>query len=152
MKDFYKNYTPELLKQIKKEKLKKEYINNIDEIHFNVIENILNKYDMRINLAQRIRKLDEYSILEKHFNEKHVRNKAKAKNKLTVYDYMANTRNYYTHLDKSKNIIGVNFLNAYNRIMEMIIIKEFLALIGFSKQEIDEIILEDQYLNLYNKM
>ena len=33
LKDFYKNYSPELLKQIKKEKLKKEYINNIDEIH-----------------------------------------------------------------------------------------------------------------------
>lgn len=152
LKKFYKEYYSELVKLIKKEDLKKEYIKNIEEIHSSVIDSVLNNYDMRINLAQRIKKLDEYLVLEKYFDEGHVKNKTKVKNKLTVYGCIANTRNYYTHLDKNKNIIDEKHMSAYNRIMEMIIIKEMLKIIGFSKNEVDKIILKNQYLNLYNEM
>lgn len=152
LKTFYKEYNSELLKKIKKEELKREYIKNIEKIHFCIIESVLKKYDMRISLAQRIKKLDEDLTLEKYFYDRHIKNKTRVKNKLTVYDYIANTRNYYTHLDKNQNIIGENYLNAYNRIMEMIIIKEMLKTIGLARDEVNKIILKDQYLKLYNQM
>lgn len=70
--NFYKKYEKELIDKFKKEEFRKEYIKNIDRIHNDVIESVIKKYDMRISLAQRIKKLDTDLRLEKYFNEKHV--------------------------------------------------------------------------------
>lgn len=145
--DFYKEYKEDLVKRLKKSEFKKKYINNIEEIHEEIANSIVYKYDMRIDLAKRIKDIDKKNQLKLKFDEKHF---TKIKDSYTVYDYMANTRNYYTHLDKSEYIIKDIYMPCYCRIMEKLFINELLNCIITDKKYIDERLIRDQYLTIYD--
>lgn len=145
---FYDNHNEELVSEMKQNNFKKEYIKNIKEIHNRIANELVYKYDYRIILSNRLNELDSSKILNKHFKASHIDN-LKNKN-LSIYDCLANTRNYYTHLGSNDNTVKIRFLSGYCRLLDKILIKEFLTLICNDIKQVSKIIDKDQYLNLYN--
>lgn len=146
--DFYKNYGKNLVNELKKNDFKKQYVKNIKDIHDEIANQIVYKYDNRTNLSIRIKDLDGQKKLEKHFQKKHIENLTR--DDLNIYDYLTKTRNYFTHLDKKENIISTDYLSGYCRLLEKVLIKSFLSLIINDKDQVGKIMDEDEYLNLYN--
>ncbi len=148
LEDFYKNHKKELEEKMKKNDFKKEYIKNIEKIHEDIASSIVYKYDNRVNLSKRIKDIDQNSILNKNFNkEKHC---TKIKSGCNIYDYLANTRNYYTHLDKDDYIIKDEYIPGYCRKLEKLFVNKLLNFIITDKKYIDEIIQKDRYLSVYD--
>lgn len=144
---FYKQHKKELEKELKENNFKKEYIKNIENIHENIANAIVYKYDNRITLSKRLKDIDQNFILNKNFNPKHC---TKTNNDYSIYDYLANTRNYYTHLDKGEYIIKDKYIPGYCRKLEKLFISKLLNLIIKDKKYVDEKIQKDIYLRLYD--
>lgn len=143
---FYKIHKQEILDSAKKSKFK-GYVDKIDEIHEEVANSIIYNYNNRIALADRIKSFDNDKELEKHFKPCHVK---RMQENLTVYNYIGNTRNYYTHLDKSKPIILDEYLSEYIRVLEKILIKEFFKIILDDNDFLQKCLKKDEYLNCYD--
>lgn len=144
---FYEQHKKELLEELKKSNFKKEYIKNIENIHEDIANAVVYKYDNRITLSKRLKDIDQNSILNKNFNLKHC---TKTKSNYNIYDYLANTRNYYTHLDKGEYIIKDKYIPGYCRKLEKLSVNKLLNLIIIDKKYIDEKIQLDIYLRLYD--
>ena len=148
IEDFYKKHKLELINNLKKSSFKKKYIDNIDEIHEEIANGLVYKYSHRVTLSKRIKDLDSDRGLIHHFENRHI---TKYKDTLTIYDYIANTRNYYTHLDNCKFILKNKYIPEYCRIMEKILIKEMLKFIIDDANYIDEKLKKDNYLTVYDE-
>lgn len=98
-------------------------------------------------MSKRLKDIDQNFILNKNFNLKHC---TKANNDYSIYDYLANTKNYYTHLDKGKYIIKDKYIPRYFRKLEKLFISKLLNLIIKDKKFVYEKIQKDIYLRLYD--
>ena len=147
LKKFYKKYKLELTRDLKKSDFKKKYIQDIETIHEEIANSMVYKYDNRVDLAKRIKDLDYNCELVKRFKTNHVTSIDYSK---TVYNYIANTRNYFTHLDKKKFIIKDIYIPGYNRILEKIFVGEILKLIISDNEYINKCLQRDPYLTLYD--
>lgn len=144
---FYAEHKKELIDSLKKSEFKKKYVNKIDEIHEEIANSIVHQYRTRIDLSKRINDLDVNDELISIFRENDVTSLHKSS---TVYDYIAYTRNYYTHLDKDKPIIKNIYFPKYNRILEKLFIKELLKIIIVDMDYINNVIKNDNYLTIYD--
>ena len=144
---FYGQHKKELEDELKKNNFKKEYIKNIENIHEDIANAIVYKYDNRITLSKRLKDIDQNFILNKHFKLKHC---TKINVNYSVYDYLANTRNYYTHLNNKKYIIKSEYIPGYCIKMEKLFVNKLLNSIITNKKYIDEKIQLDKYLGLYD--
>lgn len=147
MQKFYDENKISLEKAMKDNDFKKEYIQNIDNIHESVANAIVYRYDTRVNLASRIKKIDKNSIMTKRFEYKQCK---KENNNCNVYDYLANTRNYYTHLDTKDYILKDEYLPGYIRRLEKIFINNLLLLVTDDEKYIKDILSKDEYLSIYD--
>lgn len=147
LNDFYKKHKGELEKELKNNNFKKEYIKNIEKIHEDIANAIIYKYDNRITLSKRIKDIDQKLILKKNFNFKHCTRKNE---NYSIYDYLANTRNYYTHLDNGEYIIKDEYIPGYCRKLEKLFVNKLLNFIITDKKYIEERIRIDGYLRLYD--
>lgn len=98
-------------------------------------------------MSKRLKDIDQNFILNKNFNPKHC---TKTNNDYSIYDYLANTRNYYIHLDKGEYIIKDKYIPGYCRKLEKLFISKLLNLIIKDKKYVDEKIQKDIYLRLYD--
>lgn len=144
---FYKKHKKELEEELKQSNFKKEYIKNIENIHEDIANAIVYKYDNRITLSKRLKDIDQNFILNKKFDIKHC---TKINKKYSIYDYLANTRNYYTHLDKGEYIIKDEYIPGYCRKLEKLFVSKLLNLIIIDKKYLNERICIDGYLRLYD--
>lgn len=144
---FYDEYKDNLIKSLKESDFKKKYVNKIDEIHEEIANSIVYQYSTRIDLSKRISDLDNDNELLNIFRKYHVTSLYKSS---TVYDYIAYTRNYYTHLDKDKPIIKDIYFPKYNRVLEKILIREFLKIFITDSKYVNGIIKNDNYLTIYD--
>lgn len=126
---------------------KKEYIKNIEDIHEDIVNTIVYHYDTRIKLSSRIKTLDKNDIITKRFNYKHCKKKDVNCN---VYDYLSNTRNYYTHLDTNDCILRDEYLPGYIRRLEKIFINNLLLLIINDEEYVKKVLDKDEYLSIYD--
>ena len=147
LQKFYDENKISLEKAMKDNDFKKEYIQNIDNIHESVANAIVYRYDTRVNLASRIKKIDKNSIMAKRFEYKQCK---KENNNYNVYDYLANTRNYYTHLDTKDYILKEEYLPGYIRRLEKIFINNLLLLITDDEKYVKDILSKDEYLSIYD--
>lgn len=147
LNNFYKIHKNELEQSLKENNFKKEYVKNIGRIHENIANEIVYKYENRITLSTRIKELDCKQILKEKFKYEHCKAK---NNEYSVYKYLANTRNYYTHLDNNKYIIKDQFIPNYCRKMERILINELLSVVINDQSYVEEKIKKDEYLTIYD--
>ncbi len=147
LQKFYDENKISLEKAMKDNDFKKEYIQNIDNIHESVANAIVYRYDTRVNLASRIKKIDKNSIIAKRFEYKQCK---KENNNYNVYDYLANTRNYYTHLDTKDYILKEEYLPGYIRRLEKIFINNLLLLVTDDEKYVKDILSKDEYLSIYD--
>lgn len=127
----------------------KSFMENFeDELVINT--DFTNKYDIRVgypthNLRTYFKDLsddikDMYGKwFELYFNKKY-----------SIYDYLANTRNYYIHLDKGEYIIKDEYIPGYCRKLEKLFVSKLLNLIIIDKKYLNERICIDRYLRLYD--
>ena len=144
---FYSKYKDDLISSLKDNNFKKSYISKIDEIHEEIANCIVYKYSHRIDLAKRFKDSDINSELKQLFDTKHITRKNKD---LSIYNYLANTRNYYTHLDDDRYIIKDIYIPRYCRILEKLLIGEFLKLIIDDEKYLKETMKKDRYLTAYD--
>ena len=147
LQKFYDENKISLEKAMKDNDFKKEYIQNIDNIHESVANAIVYRYDTRVNLASRIKKIDKNSIMAKRFEYKQGK---KENNEDNVYDYLANIRNYYTHLDTKEYILKEEYLPGYIRRLEKIFINNLLLLVTDDEKYVKDILSKDEYLSIYD--
>lgn len=147
LNNFYDMYKTNLISEMKKYDFDKKYIRNIKEIHNQVANSIVYEYNDRIKLSDRIKKIDKRRELVKHFKDYHT-NSFNEGNQ--IYDYIANTRHYYTHLGDSKFIVKVDYLPGYCRILEKMFVKEILMLIINDEKFVDVTLNKDRYLTIYD--
>ena len=145
--DFYDKNKITLEKTMKDRGFKKEYIKNIEDIHEDIANAIVYRYDTRVKLSSRIKALDKNNIITKRFNYKHCKKKDVNCN---VYDYLSNTRNYYTHLDTNDCILRDEYLPGYIRRLEKIFINNLLLLIINDEDYVKKVLDKDEYLSIYD--
>lgn len=146
--NFYSNHKQELVADFNKIGFDKKYIKHVREIHGECIESIIYGYSNRIDLADKIRKLDNKNDFQEIFDKKHVE---EFDEKYDVYKYLRETRNHYTHLNFKKTIIKDDYFDMYIRKSDKIFTKFFLELILKNKNFAEFIISHDDYLTLYDK-
>lgn len=144
---FYEENKISLEKAMKDNDFKKEYIQNIDNIHESVANAIVYQYDRRVKLASRIKKIDKNNIMPKRFEYKQCK---KEDSKSNVYDYLANTRNYYTHLNTKDYILKEEYLPGYVRRLEKIFISNLLFLVIDDEKYVEDVLNKDEYLSIYD--
>ncbi len=147
LNDFYKKHKEDLEKELKNNNFKREYIKNIEKIHEDIANAIVYKYDNRITLSKRIKDIDKNLILKETFNIKHCTRK---NDNYSVYDYLANTRNYYTHLDNGEYIIKDEYIPCYCRKLEKLFVNKLLNMIIDDKKYLEERLNIDTYLTIYD--
>lgn len=147
MQKFYDKNKIILEKTMKDNGFKKEYIQNIEIIHESIANAIVYRYDTRVNLSSRINLLDKDNAITKRFNYKQCK---KENANYNVYDYLASTRNYYTHLDTKDYILKSEYLPGYIRRLEKIFISNLLLLIIDDEEYIKNLLSSDRYLSIYD--
>ncbi len=148
LSDFYNNYKSKLIESMKNNKFKKDYVKNIEKIHKGIIDSVVYGYENRKTLSDRLKEFDVDDNIKNHFREKHIINSDSKKT--NVYEVLANTRNYYTHLDKNTNIMDEKYLVGYNRILEKNFIQHILKLIIEDDLLANKIVNKDNYLTIYD--
>lgn len=147
LQKFYDKNKIILEKTMKDNGFKKEYIQNIEIIHESIANAIVYRYDTRVNLSSRINLLDKDNAITKRFNYKQCK---KENANYNVYDYLASTRNYYTHLDTKDYILKSEYLPGYIRRLEKIFISNLLLLIIDDEEYIKNLLSSDRYLSIYD--
>lgn len=147
LQKFYDKNKIILEKTMKDNGFKKEYIQNIEIIHESIANAIVYRYDTRVNLSSRINLLDKDNAITKRFNYKQCK---KENANYNVYDYLASTRNYYTHLDTKDYILKSEYLPGYIRRLEKIFISNLLLLIIDDEEHIKNLLSSDRYLSIYD--
>lgn len=106
---------------------------------------------MRKTLDVKLKEMDEYQELERILNNKDIINVDNKKcENMNVYNYIANTRNYYTHLSSNNsNIISDNVLSKYIRSLEKIIVHNLMKEIQLDENIISNLLQTDMYLNAW---
>lgn len=148
LKKFYDENKDNLIKKIKDKGFKSKYIENIEKIHEEIANSVVYRYNNRISLSTRIRDFDDKKELSNIFDTKQC---IKIKPNHNVYDYIANTRNFYTHLYTKNYILKDKYIPIYTRALEKIFIRHLLKLIIENNDDIENSISNDNYLNVYNK-
>lgn len=154
--EFYQKHCDELKEIINnntqlKSKHVRNYLNKAEQIHQDLINSVIGAYNMRKTLDVKLKEMDEYQELERILNNKDIINVDNKKcENMNVYNYIANTRNYYTHLSSNNsNIISDNVLSKYIRSLEKIIVHNLMKEIQLDENIISNLLQTDMYLNAW---
>lgn len=146
LSEFFGKNSDELKETLQSCGINSKYIKNIGRITENIIESFVNCYKDRVNLDQKILRLDKNGLVKKLFKEQHIINRTSGS--IDGYNAIRKTRNYYTHLDECEDIIDIEHVGKYDKVLEVIIIRLLLEKLDINDEEIEKSLSEDLAFSL----